>query len=580
MADNGEDLTPFWLQNTTDLRRTDRLRHHLSSLFFNSALLLVFLLVTAIFFLVFIVPSSLSFTSSSIFKPSSVKKSWDSFNIVLVLVAVIFGFLSKNKNEDRNPNDNHQITSPIIRNEVQKSNPSTPNSRWFNDIRNPNPTTPRTWYDNVDRNSYSNNQSNITTGGGGLRRTFSSYPDLCEVSPRWISGEDHWRFYDDTHVDTYRFSDPGQLHRRRSFREVDRSPEPDIKTIYEDPLESKKEPIFTPPSSTAPLLSPPSPPPASAPVVYEDKVKRAAHSVPRKKERARKKRENHEVEANEVVRAPATPPPPPPPPPPQYVEPRSSKSDRKRGGASATKEFLNSLYQKKRKNRSKSVDNFDALLHKSEPPPLHYHEWPETFITTPPPPPASLFQNLFTSKKARRKRNAPPPPPPPPPPVRVAPVRISRPKSQNAPITRTPAPKPVKIRSFDSVEENSNSGGNSPLIPIPPPPPPPPFYRKNAWKFVVQGDYVRIDSTVSSRSGSPEPEDIDSAESIPTAEYVGGDRTAFAPSPLFCPSPDVNTKAENFISKFRAGLKLEKINSFNKNEGRGLSNLGPGVGPS
>lgn len=93
---------------------------------------------------------------------------------------------------------------------------------------------------------------------------------------------------------------------------------------------------------------------------------------------------------------------------------------------------------------------------------------------------------------------------------------------------------------------------------------------------------MRIDSTVSSRSGSPELEDIDSAENSPMAEDAGaGERMAFAPSPLFCPSPDVNTKAENFISKFRAGLKLEKINSFNKNDqGRSLSNLGPGVGHS
>ncbi|KAK4349830.1 hypothetical protein RND71_029143 [Anisodus tanguticus] len=607
MADDGENLTPFWVQNTTNLRRTERLRHQLSSLIFNAGLLLIILLVTAVFFLVFIVPSTFS-----IFKPSNVKKSWDSVNVVLVLVAVIFGFLTRNKNEERNSDEYHQISSPS---NIQKSDPSTPNSRWFNEIRNPNPITPRTWFDNVDRNSFSN-----TNGGGSLRRSFSSYPDLCEVSPRWIAAEDHWRFYDDTNVDTYRFSDPSQLNRRRSWRDVDRSPEPEIKTIFEDHLESIKVPTFTQPASIPPLLSPPSPPsppPAPAPEkvkrashsvprkkerkhrsksvdnfdipatlppppppppiwppspapIYEEKVKRASHSVPRKSERATKRRENYEAEGIKVVMAaPATLPPPPPPPPPlpQYMEPRSSKSDKKRGGASATKEFINSLYhKKKRKNRSKSVDNFDALLHKSEPPPLHY-QWPASSTPPPtPPPPPPLFQNLFTSKKGRKKRNAPPPSPPPPPPL----VRISRPN---------PAPKPVKIRSFDSVEENSNSGGESPLIPIPPPPPPPPFFKKHAWKFVVQGDYVRIDSTVSSRSESPELEDLDSADSTPTSEDVADDRpAAFAPSPLFCPSPDVNTKAENFISKFRAGLKLEKINSFNKNDqSRGLSNLGPGV---
>jgi Wiskott-Aldrich syndrome protein len=35
-----------------------------------------------------------------------------------------------------------------------------------------------------------------------------------------------------------------------------------------------------------------------------------------------------------------------------------------------------------------------------------------------------------------------------------------------------------------------------------------------------------------------------------------------SPAPSYCASPDVNTKADNFIERFRAGLKLEKINSY------------------
>ncbi|KAK4365118.1 hypothetical protein RND71_016476 [Anisodus tanguticus] len=117
--------------------------------------------------------------------------------------------------------------------------------------------------------------------------------------------------------------------------------------------------------------------------------------------------------------SPPSPPPAPtlekPPPLPQYMEPRSSKSNKNRGGANATKEFINSLYhKKKRKNRSKGVDNFDALLHKSEPHPLHY-QWPAS--STPPPsppplpplspPPPTLFKTyshppppLFLSRKS------------------------------------------------------------------------------------------------------------------------------------------------------------------------------------
>lgn len=35
-----------------------------------------------------------------------------------------------------------------------------------------------------------------------------------------------------------------------------------------------------------------------------------------------------------------------------------------------------------------------------------------------------------------------------------------------------------------------------------------------------------------------------------------------SPAPAYCPSPDVNAKADKFIESFRAGLKLEKINSY------------------
>lgn len=35
---------------------------------------------------------------------------------------------------------------------------------------------------------------------------------------------------------------------------------------------------------------------------------------------------------------------------------------------------------------------------------------------------------------------------------------------------------------------------------------------------------------------------------------------------MFCPSPDVNNKAEMFIARFRAGLKLEKLNSIREKQ--------------
>ncbi|BAS72885.1 Os01g0584100 [Oryza sativa Japonica Group] len=35
-----------------------------------------------------------------------------------------------------------------------------------------------------------------------------------------------------------------------------------------------------------------------------------------------------------------------------------------------------------------------------------------------------------------------------------------------------------------------------------------------------------------------------------------------SPAPAYCASPDVNAKADKFIERFRAGLTLEKINSY------------------
>lgn len=83
---------------------------------------------------------------------------------------------------------------------------------------------------------------------------------------------------------------------------------------------------------------------------------------------------------------------------------------------------------------------------------------------------------------------------------------------------------------------------------------------------------MSIESNPSSRSGSPDTDEADNFS--PEADTTG------SPVSMFCPSPDVDTKADNFIARFRAGLKLEKIDSFNKKQVSRMSNLGPGSGPS
>ncbi|KAJ0007698.1 hypothetical protein Pint_28999 [Pistacia integerrima] len=84
------------------------------------------------------------------------------------------------------------------------------------------------------------------------------------------------------------------------------------------------------------------------------------------------------------------------------------------------------------------------------------------------------------------------------------------------------------------------------------------------WKFEeVEGDFVRLKSNNDSDFDEANAEESSSPPEA--ADFATS-------SPLFCPSPDVDTKADNFIARFRAGLHLEKMNSIKE---RGKSNLGP-----
>jgi hypothetical protein len=126
---------------------------------------------------------------------------------------------------------------------------------------------------------------------------------------------------------------------------------------------------------------------------------------------------------------------------------------------------------------------------------------------------------------------------------------------------------PAKTRSFD---ENVRSGNESPLIPIPPPPPP---FKMPAWKFLEQGDFVRIQSYTSSRSGSPDHLDETDGDGDPSTST-----STSTPTPTFCPSPDVDTKADSFIARFRANLKLEKMNSIKQKRGPDTDTVDGGAG--
>lgn len=97
-------------------------------------------------------------------------------------------------------------------------------------------------------------------------------------------------------------------------------------------------------------------------------------------------------------------------------------------------------------------------------------------------------------------------------------------------------------------------------------------------RLVARGDFGRIRSNHRSRCSPPELEDADHVSSSVTSdlpESVDQMNGADESGPrVFCPSPDVNVKADTFIARLRDGWRLEKINSLREKE-----KMGPGPGP-
>ncbi|KAH0920028.1 hypothetical protein HID58_027688 [Brassica napus] len=451
-VEDGDASTPFWLQsrrNNTYFRRTSSLGGRATTVatqaFFAGA--------AAILIVYFIIPPF--FTSVSQFlRPHLVRKSWDYLNFVLVLFAVICGFLSRNTTGDDESNHNKE--------EVSKNK--------FSSI--------------IDRGSVSNGDQfrdqRVYKRYSSLRSS-SSYPDL---RLRGFESDERWRFYDDTRVSQCRYEALDPTNRNQEdgggsdTEKVEVVATAEAEVVEELTSPSNPRPLPSAPPYPFPATpSPPRAPPPSKPA--KRKTKRVYQNVP-------------------AARPPITPVPAP-----ATVNQKISKQEK--GGAS--KDFLVALRRKKKKQRQQSIDGLD-LLFGSDPP---------TYSTPPPPPPPPPHRNYESCSSMAKRHNSP-----------------------------------------SEATQFIGTGSESPLLPIPPPPPPPPF-KMPAWKFVKRGDYVRMVSNISISSDEP---DDDDDHDVAQSSSVGS---------MFCPSPDVDTKADDFIARFRAGLKLEKINSVK----RGRSNLGP-----
>ncbi|OIW15913.1 hypothetical protein TanjilG_04448 [Lupinus angustifolius] len=483
MEEEKDTIPPFWLQDSTTnhhrLRRTN-------SLFFNSAALVIFFLVATLALIFIIAPTLHSFTSH-IFKPHAVKRTWDSLNLVLVLFAILCGFLSRNNN---NNTDGQTPRSYSYQDQ------SFTGSETIQDYTKPNPEreTQRAWYeyDYSDRTAYSYNNKPFNR-----LRSINSDPDLRQESS-WVNSDERWRFYDDTHVNGYQ-------DRRQITAVGEEKEELGIKKVEVDTFEvSKKEVPGAPPM---PVVAPSSSPPLPHGRDVRRKGKGTYQAVGQAK--------NHELGAKI-----SQPPPPSTTPPPPPIRSKS-----------ATKEFLTSLKGKKKKQRHRSLENFDSIL--------NYPKPHSTLPSQPPPPPPSVFESPLSSKKSKHKK-----------------THIS--SSKTEPFKGVTTLKPSMRESFYTLKETLSTANESPLnLPIPPPPPPPPF-NMPAWKFKVKGDFVIINSIVESPNATSEVNQCN-INDFGEPEI-----------PLLYQNPDVDIKANTFIENFRAGLRMEKMNSIK-------SNLGPSI---
>ncbi|XWS70049.1 hypothetical protein CRYUN_Cryun03dG0015800 [Craigia yunnanensis] len=598
------DPPPLWPQLTNPMPRRRSPSH-----IFTPPVLIILLPIIALLLLFFVIPPFLSITTQ-IFRPNGVRKSWDSLNIFLVLFAILCGVFARRNDDD----DNNNIT--------------TNNNHIRNDSNNNKPSHPVTqqWFEYPERKIYDDppiNATSLATSVRRLKRSSSSYPDLRQDS-LWENTEDRFRFFDDFEINKYRSSTNynDQVHElRRNWRSE--CEESEAKVIPVDTFVLRSSPSSPPSKSPEPSTPPPPPPP---PPTARHKSRR--YQAVGQKEKVMT--QNDHVEFNKIksLQPVTTPPAPPPPPrrPPSPLVQMGNRSEQKyanleRRKSNATKEIkmvFASLRNRMKKQKSKDHDHRQVCpLHSTPEPPPYY----STTIPPPPPPPlppppSSVFQkyNLFRKGSKTKKFHsvpAPPPPPPPafslskrsskqnsqipptpppqPPPAFFSTKRLSKQKSQipptpplpkPPPAPSTPPPEPSRRQTTANrgrpplptkentsyYDENVNSGGQSPLIPMPPPPPP---FKMPEFKFVVRGDFVKIQSSPSSRCSSPDLEEVDvslSKDDVETASLVGGDDgvgvgVGVEGVPVFCPSPDVNAKAETFIARHRDGWKLEKMNS-------------------
>ena len=252
--EDGGASTPFWLQsrrNNTYFRRTSSLGNRATTVAIQS----FFAGVAAILIVFFIIPPFFS-SVSQFLRPHLVRKSWDYLNFVLVLFAVICGFLSRNTGNDES---NHN------KEEVAKSN-DVINGYGFDKYSSSPSTidrgraTPRYWID--DRGGDQFPDQTVYKRYSSLRSS-SSYPDL---RLREFETDERWRFYDDTRVSQCRYEALDPTNRNQEdgggsdTEKVEVVATAEVEVVEE--LTSPSNPRPLPSAPPYPFPATPSPPPS------------------------------------------------------------------------------------------------------------------------------------------------------------------------------------------------------------------------------------------------------------------------------------------------------------------------------
>ncbi|XP_031487236.1 verprolin-like [Nymphaea colorata] len=207
--------------------------------------------------------------------------------------------------------------------------------------------------------------------------------------------------------------------------------------------------------------------------------------------------------------------------------------------------------EEKEKKKSRGPEpTAEILVPPSLPPPppsSFFHQWfadmkneskmeklrPHSDRLLPPlPPPSSLPPHLGTTKKASSSTERP------------ENARKDNVGSRDSSIPRPALPSLIKEKQNLQIEARSSSSDSSSgrSIPYLPPPPPPPF-------AVPEESTVKQSKAVQTRRESRRV-----YEGL-TEQRRSEERSGNS----FCPSPDVNVKADKFIAQFHEGIRLEKL---------------------